>query len=82
MLTATGQWEEDQWFKPGDYYDIANWNPTCSPTHSAMFLGWKDEANHVAFQAGGDAEHFFKISTYDFNKNGAVIIMIERPQDK
>lgn len=85
ILKATGQWDEAQWFndlKPGDYYDIANWNTTCSPTHSAMFLGWKDPVNHVAFQAGGDAGSFFHFSTHDFNKSGAVIIMIERPVGK
>jgi len=85
MLKATGQWDEEQWFndlKPGDYYDIANWNTTCSPTHSAMFLGWKDKTNHVAFEAGGDAGNFFHLSTRDFDKKGTVIIMIQRPQDK
>lgn len=85
LLKTTGKWDEEQWFndlKPGDYYNIANWNSTCSPTHSAMFLGWKDKANHVAFEASGDAGNFFRISTRDFDKKGVVIIMIERPQDK
>lgn len=79
LLTAAGGWSAD-WTKelqPGDYYAIANWNPTC--THSAMFLGWANQSSLQAYVEKGDAFSFVRSGKpTDFSDK--VIIQISRPQ--
>lgn len=80
ILLSTGKWSPD-WvdqLQPGDYYMIVNWNPSCQATHSAMFLGWKDKANRVAWVQMGDAGNFIRIGTKKFNDKD-LVIQITRP---
>jgi hypothetical protein len=83
ILNATGKWSPN-WvdeLQPGDYYMIVNWNPSCQATHSAMFLGWKDKANRVAWVEMGDAANFLRIGTKKFTA-ADLVIQVSRPVDK
>jgi len=82
ILNKTGKWSES-WvddLKPGDYYMIVNWNPSCGSTHSAMFLGWKDKAARSAYVEMADAANFLRIGTKNFNGDD-VVVLITRPKD-
>lgn len=82
ILKATGKWDPN-WInelKPGDYYMIVNWNPYCPGTHSALFLGWKDPAQHIAWVQMGDAGHFIRVGTKKLGNEA--IIQISRPKEK
>lgn len=82
ILKDTGKWDPN-WInelQPGDYYMIVNWNSYCPGTHSALFLGWKDPAQHIAWVQMGDAGNFIRVGTKKLGKEA--IIQISRPVEK
>lgn len=82
ILTAKG-WKPN-WINellPGDYYAIQNWNTgSCQADHSAMFLGWADKANKVAWVEKADAGSFVRIGTKKFEDTD-IILQISRPKN-
>jgi len=82
ILKATGEWDPN-WInklQPGDYYMIVNWNDYCPGTHSALFLGWKDPVEHIAWVQMGDAGNFIRVGTKKLGKEA--VIQISRPKEK
>lgn len=80
ILKATGQWSlsDVDKLQPGDYYMIVNWNSSCQSTHSAMFLGWQDKANRIAWVEKGDAFKFVRTGSIKFGASD-LVIQISRP---
>ncbi len=82
ILTSSGKWSPN-WIndlQPGDYYIVINWNPSCQSAHSAMFMGWKDKANLIAYVEMADAANFLRMGTKSFNSED-VVVQISRPKN-
>ncbi|MCX6780141.1 MAG: hypothetical protein NT034_03110, partial [Candidatus Magasanikbacteria bacterium] len=84
ILQATGKWSPD-WvndMQAGDYYIVINWNASCDAAHSAMFMGWADQASKAAYVEKADASKFLRIGSHPIwgDDGSDVVVGIYRPK--